>query len=189
MDYLFSARHVHFVADAPLIRMNNAAPADEIIPRIWLGSYNSARDEEWLRSHGIQVVFNCTKDLAFKPCDTVESRYRVPVHDNLEPEEIKALASYSAPTAFEIVRHYKEGKTILVHCAAGMQRSAACTAFFLIAFTGCSAEKAINYIKSKRPIAFTPGVNFLPAIQYFDKYFHEEVATRFSSSSQPWALQ
>ena len=163
----------------------NAAPANEVIPRIWLGSFHSARDDEWLRTHGIQIIFNCTKDLPFTPCETVEARYRVPVHDNLEPAEIKALASFSASVAYEIVKHYKEGKTILIHCAAGMQRSAACTAFFLISFTGCNADDAIKYIKSKRHIAFTPGVNFLPAIQYFDKYFHEEIATKFSSSSQP----
>jgi len=160
-----------------------APPANEIIPRIWLGSFQAARDDEWLRSHGIQIVFNCTKDLAFKPCETVEARYRVPVHDNLEPEEIRALSSYSAATAFEIVKHYKEGKTILIHCAAGVQRSAACTAFFLISLTGCSAENAIKYIKSKRPVAFTPAVNFLPSIQYFDKYYHEQIATKFSLTS------
>ena len=159
----------------------NAAPANEVIPRIWLGSFHSARDDEWLRTHGIQIIFNCTKDLPFTPCETVEARYRVPVHDNLEPAEIKALASFSASVAYEIVKHYKEGKTILIHCAAGMQRSAACTAFFLISHFKWHADEAIAFIKSKRPIAFFPSANFITAIHYYDTYFHAQILPRLAN--------
>jgi len=160
----------------------NADPANEIIPRIWLGSFQSARDEKWLSDHGIQVVFNCTKDLPFIPCKTVELRIRVPVHDNLEPSEILFLTKHSSSTAFEIVKHWKAGKIILIHCAAGMQRSAACVAFFLITVLKIHTEEAIAYIKQRRPIAFHPSANFLDAIVYYDNFFHTEIAPMITNA-------
>jgi hypothetical protein len=66
-------------------------------------------------------------------------------------------------------REYQTGQPILVHCAAGMQRSAAVVAMFLIATQGMKWESAIEYIRQRRPIAFYPSANFLQAIQGFEK--------------------
>ena len=160
---------------------NRADPANEIVPRIWLGSFQSARDESWLAGHNIQIIFNCTKDLPFIPCNTVEARYRIPIHDNLDPVEIKYLADHSSSTAFEIVKHWKAGKTILIHCAAGMQRSAACLACFLITVMHIHTQEAIAFIQQRRPIAFQPSANFLQAIEYYDTFFHSEILPKLRS--------
>jgi protein-tyrosine phosphatase len=137
--------------------------ADEIVPRLWLGNKHAAADEEWLKQHGITVVFNCTKTLPF--ATSMRRMYRVPVDDNLEPEEIANMGAWAAETQVKLVREYKAGRTILVHCHAGMQRSAAVVAMFLISMYGMSAEEAMAFIKSKRSIAFHPAANFEKAIQ------------------------
>jgi protein-tyrosine phosphatase len=62
---------------------------------------------------------------------------------------------------------------VLVHCAAGMQRSAAIVAMYIIATSQYKVENAIQYVQSKRPIAFTPRANFLKSIQIFEKNFDE----------------
>ena len=110
---------------------SEANPADEIIPGLWLGSRVAALDPRWLGEKGIKCVFNCTKDIPI--VETVQRKYRVPVDDNLQPEEIRNLGFWSYEIVFKMTREYSTGQPILVHCAAGMQRSAACIAMFLIA--------------------------------------------------------
>ncbi len=147
--------------------------ANEIIPRLWLGNVRASRDENFIRSKNIQVVFNCTKNFEFSP--KIPIKYRIPIDDNLMEDEIRNMELWSNEIAFKIMSEYLDGKTILVHCAAGIQRSAASVAFFLIAFLRLRALDAMKMIKEKRPIAFTPRANFGRAIDYFDRKFHSEI--------------
>lgn len=150
--------------DPTLPPFNNA---DTIVPRIWLGNKIASMDEVFLRQNGIETVFNCTKDLPFH--SSMRRRYRVPVDDNLEEEEIRNMELWSFEIVYKLLLEYKQGKTILVHCAAGMQRSAAVTAMFLMVFTGMKHEDAMEYIRERRPIAFYKNANFLKSIQGFEK--------------------
>jgi len=150
--------------DPTLPPFNNA---DMIVPRIWLGNKMASMDEVFLRQHSIETVFNCTKDLPFH--SSMRRRYRVPVDDNLEEEEIRNMELWSFEIVYKLLLEYKQGKTILVHCAAGMQRSAAVTAMFLMVFTGMKHEDAMQYIRERRPIAFYKNANFLKSIQGFEK--------------------
>lgn len=143
--------------------------AHEIIPRVWLGNYKASQDEYFLKEKGIDTVFNCTKDLPFHA--SIRRRYRVPVDDNLQTDEIRNMELWSYEIVYKLNKEYKEGHTILVHCAAGMQRSPAVIAMFLIAVFGMTHEQAIQYIQQKRPIAFHFNTNFLKAIQGFENSF------------------
>ena len=156
--------------------------ADEIVPRLWLGNKHAA-NEEWLKQHGVTVVFNCTKTLPF--AESIRRMYRVPVDDNLEPEEIANMRTWAAETQVKLVREYKAGRTILVHCHAGMQRSAAVVAMFLISMYGMTADEAMAYIKSKRSIAFHPAANFEEAIRHWET----ELGKHRSSTSSPSRVQ
>jgi protein-tyrosine phosphatase len=57
--------------------------------------------------------------------------------------------------------YVKNKKPVFINCMAGMQRSAAIAAAYLIVYRGYNVEEAITYIRKKRPIAFRPGPNFL----------------------------
>ena len=147
--------------------------ADEIIPRLWLGNSKASMDEDFIRKNNIVVVFNCTKNLPFSPI--IPIKYRVPVDDNLEEAEIRNMELWSTEIAYKITSEYVEGKTILVHCAAGMQRSAASVAFMLISYHKMKALEAMRFIKEKRNIAFYPRANFGRAIDYFDRKYNGEI--------------
>jgi rhodanese-related sulfurtransferase len=147
--------------------------AHEILPRLWLGNIKAAMNEEFIKQHNIVVVFNCTKNLPFSPIIPV--KYRIPVDDNLKEEEIRNMELWSAEIAYKIIAEYNQGRTILVHCAAGKQRSAASIAFMLIAYLKIRGMEAMNKIKERRPIAFTPRANFERSIDYFDRKFHGEM--------------
>jgi protein-tyrosine phosphatase len=141
--------------------------AHEIIPRLWLGNFAASQDEQFLKQNKIETVFNCTKDLAFHP--SIRRRYRVPVDDNLKQDEIRNLELWAYEIVYKLQQEYKEGNGILVHCAAGMQRSPAVIAMFLIAIGGMKSEQAMAYIQSKRPVAFFMNANFGPAIKGFEE--------------------
>ena len=127
----------------------------------------ASMDESFLRQNGIETIFNCTKDLPFH--SSMRRRYRVPVDDNLEEEEIRNMELWSFEIIYKLLLEYKQGNTILIHCAAGIQRSAAVVAMFLMVFTGMKHEDAMQYIKERRPIAFFKNANFLKSIQGFEK--------------------
>jgi hypothetical protein len=139
--------------------------ADLIIDRLWLGNAAASRDESFLRENNIRVVFNCTKDLPFHY--SVQRQYRLPIDDNLQDEEIRNMELWSFELMAKLTNEYRAGNTILVHCAAGMQRSAATVAMFLIIFAKMTPEQAMAYIKNKRPIAFRPSANFERSIRGF----------------------
>jgi protein-tyrosine phosphatase len=79
---------------------------------------------------------------------------------------------WSFEIIYKLIKEYNSGAIILVHCAAGMQRSAAVVAMFLIATQGMKWEDALQFIRQRRPIAFYPSANFLKAIQGFEKTLH-----------------
>jgi len=143
--------------------------ANLILPRLWLGDKKSSTDPEFLKSAGITTVFNATKDLPFSPL--VQRKYRVPVDDNLQPIEIKHMADWSPEIVYKVVNEYKNGSVILIHCYAGMQRSAAIMAMVLIALSGHPASQVVPYIRSRREVAFFPATNFLQSILRFEKYY------------------
>ena len=150
------------------------ANAHEILPGLWLGNRAAALDDAWLREKGIQTVFNATKDTPFSPVAT--ERYRIPVDDNLEPVEIANMRRWAPEAVFKIIREYRAGP-ILVHCHAGMQRSAALVAMTLIAMKGYDAEKAMKFIRDRRSVAFFPVANFKDAITGFESDFKSNLGT------------
>lgn len=154
--------------------------ADEIVPGLWLGNAQASRDEVFLRAHGIQTVFNCTKDLPFHP--SIQNRYRVPVDDNLQPEEIRNMELWSYEILYKLMNEYKKGKPILVHCAAGMQRSAAVVAMFLMTSKGMNWDQAKRHIKQRRAIAFFPAANFEKAIVGFYNSYQQDILPRLASA-------
>jgi protein-tyrosine phosphatase len=102
-------------------------------------------------------------------------KYRIPVDDNLEEEEIRNLELWSCEIAFKILGEYKTGKPVLVHCMAGMQRSAASVAMMMIVHLNLHAQEVMQMIRAKRPIAFYPRANFGRSIDTFDRKFHGEI--------------
>ena len=152
-----------------MISKNNA---DLIIPGLWLGNGKASLDDKFLKENNIHVVFNCTKDLPFH--SSIQKRYRVPVDDNLRAEEIRNMELWSFEAIYKLTKEHKQGN-VLVHCYAGMQRSAAVVAMYLIAKYGMKKEEVIPFIKGKRSVAFWPFVNFEKSIHGFQESYERNV--------------
>jgi protein tyrosine phosphatase len=146
--------------------------ADLILPGLWLGNGKASMNEEFLRKNNITAVFNCTKDLPFH--STIKRRYRVPVDDNLQAEEIRNLELWSYEIIYKLTKEHNLSN-VLVHCYAGMQRSAAVVAMYLIARKRMKTDEAIAYLKDKRSIVFLPFPNFYDAIVGFQKSYEKHI--------------
>ena len=153
--------------------------ADLIIPGLWLGNSKASMDEKFLRENNITVIFNCTKDLPFH--SYIRKRYRVPIDDNLRHEEIRNLDLWSFETIYKLTKEHKNG-SVLVHCYAGMQRSAAVVAMFLIANYNMKKDEVVEYIRSKRKIAFYPFINFERAIESFEQNYEKIILPKLMDS-------
>ncbi len=145
--------------------------ANLIIPQIWLGNRKAAADNDFLRKNNITVIVNASKNIPFSELPGLY-KYRVPVDDNLEDEEIDNMSRWAPEIVYTILQHYFRGDNILIHCAAGMQRSAAIVAMTLIVLCGFTADEALAFIREKRRIAFFPAANFKRSIRSFEMYYH-----------------
>lgn len=107
------------------------AAATEIMPGLWLGDINASQDKKFHKDMNISVVFNCTRTIPFLEIPG-QKHYRIPIDDNLKAKEMRILTRIAGQAILDLDKAYSRGKTILVHCHAGAQRSAAVVAMYLI---------------------------------------------------------
>lgn len=150
--------------------------ADEIIPGVWISRWQPALNEKWLTEHGIKAVFNCTKQIQFH--SSVPYQYRVPVDDNLQPAEINNMEAWAPEIAYKILREYKAGHPLVIHCHAGMQRSTTACAFFLMVLTGKPLIHVMRHIKVMRPVAFEPSANFAVPLRSFETLINDQLYSK-----------
>ena len=134
---------------------------DETIKNLFIGNKLSADSH----SEKFSLVVNCSKDIPFS--NKCKEGIRIPVNDN--GEDINALLNYMLNTnALEQIHNkITNNEPVLVHCFAGMQRSCAVVACYLIKYRNATPQQAIDFIKSKRRVAFFGQVNFMNALTQF----------------------
>ena len=151
--------------------MNNniVEPANLIIPGLWLGNIEAAKNREFMKNNNIKLIINCSNDIP-NYFNNYINTIRVPVDDSLMDKDFVIMSKY-IPTIIEIIYdNLYRGNSVLVHCYAGMQRSACIVCAFLMYYFHINTYEAVIYIKSKRNIAFTPYINFLKSLIIFQKH-------------------
>jgi protein-tyrosine phosphatase len=140
-------------------------PYDQILDSLFLGSrhaLNTASD--------FSMIVNCSReeDVAFPP--NYMNCIRLSVADS--PDESGKLLTLIIETNIleKIHNSVIHKQPVLVHCSAGMQRSCAVVACYLIQYHNMNPSQAVDYIRSKRPIAFFWTVNFSKTLEEFYKF-------------------
>jgi protein-tyrosine phosphatase len=158
--------------------MNNTNPCDEILPNLYLGSIKALGSYECKSLDYYLVVDLIKHTILLDKSETIANTkiyINLPVHDS--PDECDNLLSliYETQVLEKMQDCIINNKPVLVHCFAGMQRSACIMAMYLIAKKGMTWFQSIAFVKSVRPIAFTPQANFKSSIIAFDKSYHEDI--------------
>ena len=142
-------------------------PMNYIIDNIYLGDSVAAGDEDFLKEHNITTVVNCAigctsnyKDLKF-------------LELQLRDEELQDLFPKFEVAYKFIKKNSKNNANILVHCILGMSRSASLVVFYLMKEKGWDYDRAIDYIRERRPIV-QPIPSFEEQLRdYYDKYINK----------------
>lgn len=143
------------------------APAHLILKNLWLGNLEAAQDHDFLTKSGIKLVINCTKDLPnYHENDKNIQYIRIPVDDSLLKKDFIVMTDYLFHIIPYLDQVLKNNISVLIHCYAGMQRSACVVAAYLIK-NKVPLYKAIHFIQKKRNIAFTPQINFIDSLLLF----------------------
>ena len=123
--------------------------------KVYIGNIVS-RSESELKKNNITAIVNATDSI---PKPNFEGEYcQFPLRDSLGPSDPLLMDIY-LPSAVEVLaRLIKNGHNVLVHCHAGMQRSATIVAGYLCKYYGFTPDESITYIVSKRPICFSYGL-------------------------------
>lgn len=146
--------------------------AHKIANHLWLGNYLAAKDLKFLKDNNIKLVVNCSNNIDnFYEGTNIQIQYiRIPVDDSLLKKDFIIMMNY-LPAVTQIINYViQNNQNVLVHCYAGMQRSACVVAAYLMYYHKIKLYDAILYIQSIRPIAFTPQVNFIEPLLIFQNY-------------------
>lgn len=139
-----------------------------IIPHLFLGNEDAAKDKNFFKNNKIKAVLNCTKDIPHYFSSDKNIEYlRIPIHDAHTNADIVKMRKFIPLIVEYIYKHVVILKqNILVHCAWGASRSATAVAVYLINKMKMTPEIACETVMKKRNIAFFYGrsVNFEKSI-------------------------
>lgn len=153
--------------------------AKQIVPyNLWVGSERDSENATAAERHGVALVVNCTKDIPFSIAGT--RRLRVPVDDH--PADAPIMRVHLPRIVKGIDAALAQGKAVLVHCYAGISRSASVAAAYLMFKEGLSHTQAMERIRKIKPETFGSRPNFVDALEGFGLILNrsgtrEEVAT------------
>lgn len=160
---------LHFIENRKVVP-KKYMNATEIIDNLWVGDHISASDRTFINDNNIKLIINLSKDIRFASINNVEL-VRVPIDDDLSLQSDIGMVNYFGPMYNNIDKALRENKGVLIHCWAGMQRSATLCALYIMRKKNKKFSEVKNIIQEKRPICFTPGVNFKRSLMYFDNQY------------------
>ncbi|KZO95405.1 DSPc-domain-containing protein [Calocera viscosa TUFC12733] len=130
------------------------SPMHLILPNLWLGDYLAANTPDLLALHGIRYVISA---LRWKPQVVAGVTYlHVEVDDTPDAD---LLAHLPACVRF-ISDALAANQGVLVHCQAGVSRSATIVVAYLMSSQSLPAEEALALVRAARPQA-SPSETFL----------------------------
>ncbi|KAF6745368.1 phosphatases II [Ephemerocybe angulata] len=138
---------------------------DEILPGLWLGDFPSALDTETLKEKGIRSVLSAM-------------RGRVTVHEtfirhqiSLDDDPDADILVHFPPSIAFIGSELAKGRGVLVHCQAGISRSATIVAAYLMKTRNLNPQAALKMVRDARPI-ISPNPGFLEQLEVFYEAFY-----------------
>ena len=120
-------------------------PITQLLPNFWLGNCGDAEKLSVENPLGIEEVINvCGLDY-MKSSKITYTTCEINDGEEIPEESFWKIVNYA-------VQQYQSDKRVLIHCAAGMSRSAALAAAIMHVSGVMSFEEAQIFIKRRRPI-------------------------------------
>ncbi|KAJ3812781.1 hypothetical protein EV368DRAFT_41057 [Lentinula lateritia] len=133
---------------------------DQVIPGLWIGGLPSAMDTENLKKNKIYSVLSAM-------------RGKISIHETfvkhqifLDDSEEEDILIHLLPAIAFIQSELDKGRGVLVHCQAGVSRSATIVAAYLMHNRRMGVEGALDLIRKARP-EIDPNPGFIAQLEIF----------------------
>ncbi|XP_077567326.1 dual specificity protein phosphatase 8 isoform X2 [Stigmatopora nigra] len=147
----------------PCLPVANVGPT-RILPHLYLGSQKDVLNKDLMFQNGITFVLNASNTCP-KPDFINESHFmRIPVNDNY----CEKLLPWLDKTNEFIDKAKVSNCRVIVHCLAGISRSATIAIAYIMKTMGLSSDDAYRFVKDRRP-SISPNFNFLGQLLEFEK--------------------
>uniref|UniRef100_A0A673JXK5 protein-tyrosine-phosphatase n=1 Tax=Sinocyclocheilus rhinocerous TaxID=307959 RepID=A0A673JXK5_9TELE len=147
----------------PCLPVANVGPT-RILPHLYLGSQRDVLNKELMTQNGITYVLNASNTCP-KP-DFISDRHfmRIPVNDSY----CEKLLPWLEKTNEFIDKAKVSNCRVIVHCLAGISRSATIAIAYIMKTMGLSSDDAYRFVKDRRP-SISPNFNFLGQLLEFER--------------------
>ena len=143
---------------------NMGGVMSEIIPGLYVGSFNDARDESALSAAGITHIL-AVHDVRSNTPTTARVRQYRRMHASDNATQNLRQFFHEACEFIHEGRSAESGHgAVLVHCMAGVSRSVTLTLAYMCALLQRPWRDALRVVKCKRPVA-SPNYNFQYQLQ------------------------
>ncbi|KAH0826671.1 hypothetical protein J3R83DRAFT_5059 [Lanmaoa asiatica] len=146
---------------------------DEIVPHLWIGDLPSALDVETLKSKKIFSVVTAMRGKV--TINATFYKYQINMDDSADED----VLVHFLPSISFIQKELDKGHGVLVHCQAGISRSATIVAAYLMYTRKLDASAALDMIKAVRPHT-DPNEGFLQQLEIF-----HQASYKISRRSKP----
>ncbi|KAM6435213.1 dual specificity protein phosphatase 10-like isoform 1-T4 [Liasis olivaceus] len=159
---------------SPLTPDLENAELSPILPFLFLGNEKDAQNLEKMLHLNVGHVLNVTTHLPLYHADSGRLRYkRLPATDSNRQD----LRQYFEE-AFEFIEEaHQSGKGVLIHCQAGVSRSATIVIAYLMKHTLMTMGDAYKYVKGRRSV-ISPNLNFMGQLLQFETDLNAGVTPR-----------
>uniref|UniRef100_UPI00398E8C83 dual specificity protein phosphatase 8-like isoform X3 n=1 Tax=Pristiophorus japonicus TaxID=55135 RepID=UPI00398E8C83 len=164
----------------PCLPVANIGPT-RILPHLYLGSQKDVLNKDLMVQNGITYVLNASNSCP-KPDFISESHFmRIPVNDNY----CEKLLPWLDESVDFIDKAKVSNCRVLVHCLAGISRSATVAIAYIMKTMGLSSDDAYRFVKDRRP-SISPNFNFMGQLLEYEKSL-KPLKVRSMSSLKPQA--
>ncbi|UJR24435.1 hypothetical protein I4U23_005811 [Adineta vaga] len=142
-----------------------------ICDRLFLGSAPDARNLDQLKHHGIKYILNMTGSTSYANDFFTISGYPHIIVLNLDTHDLDNFEiSKHFPIALNFIHKSLQANdgSVLVHCSAGVSRSATIVAAYLMVIYQIDAIEAVQRVNQARPCA-CPNIGFLQQLLRFER--------------------
>ncbi|NXE89642.1 DUS16 phosphatase, partial [Menura novaehollandiae] len=147
----------------PCLPVSNIGPT-RILPHLYLGCQRDVLNKELMQQNDIGYVLNASNTCP-KPDFIPESHFlRVPVNDSF----CEKILPWLDKSVDFIEKAKASNGRVLVHCLAGISRSATIAIAYIMKRMDMSLDEAYRFVKEKRP-TISPNFNFLGQLLDFEK--------------------
>ncbi|MBN3305914.1 DUS10 phosphatase, partial [Amia calva] len=145
-----------------------------VLPFLYLGNEHDAQDFEKMQKLNIGYIINVTTHLPLFHYEQGIFNYkRLPATDSNKQN----LRQYFEE-AFEFIEEaHQSGKGLLIHCQAGVSRSATIVIAYLMKHTRMTMTDAYKFVKTRRPI-ISPNLNFMGQLLEFEEDLNNGITPR-----------